>query len=202
MIRQLAIALALFGLTGCLSFIPEPEAPTALYRLGPVEMDETLPLAATVLIRQPEAPRILAGKEIIARDHSEAIRLVDGVEWADRATRLMQLTLLDHLASTGKGLAVLPETGARGEYELSWRISEFALKGRQADARLELTLLNARDRKPIAQDIVETQVTASSSSNSARAEALAEAGRLAIGEAAETLSRRIKEDVERVANET
>ncbi|MEO1476184.1 MAG: ABC-type transport auxiliary lipoprotein family protein [Pseudomonadota bacterium] len=190
--RSVFASLIMLGsLTGCLSIIPEPDAPTALYRLGPVDGDAARPLAASIIIREPEAPRILAGSELVVRDDSEAIRLIRNVEWADRATRLMQLTLLDYLGGEGDGLAVLPEAGTRAPYELVWRVSEFSLQNSDALARLELTLLSADGRAPLQQTVVRSNVRAAGSSSGARARALAEAGRQVIAQTADFVSREI-----------
>lgn len=191
MTRILFVSLALFGLAGCLSIIPQPEAPTALYRLGPVDGDVARPIAANIVIREPEAPRILAGSELVVKDDRGAIRLIRNVEWADRATRLMQLTLLDYLDDEGEGVAVMPEAGTRAPYELAWRISEFSLQDDEAVARLELTLLSSDLRQPIEQATVRSSVLAASSSNGARARALAEAGRQVIAQTADFLSREL-----------
>ncbi len=193
MSRILASLAALLLATACVSFLPQPEAPGALYRIGPVETHASLPPGAIVVIRRPEAPRVLAGTEMVARDGSGAIRFVDGVEWADGLTRLLQLALLDALSTGGGGLAVLPESGARPDYDLVWRVMEFSLRGDRAEVRLELTLLDARSRAPVFQDRLATGVDASSSQNRDRAGALADAGRLAVREAADVLARRVGE---------
>lgn len=191
MIRIIATAFALTTLSACLSLIPTPDAPTALYRLGPVQGDVARPIAADIVIREPEAPRILAGSDMAAKDENGAIRLIRNVEWADRSTRLMQLTLLDYLDSEGEGVAVIPEAGTRASYELAWRISEFSLQNGDAIASLELTLLSANLRAPLEQTTVSASVPASGTSNGARAIALAEAGRQVVAQTADFLSREI-----------
>ena len=140
--RLIAAACALAILSGCVSLIPEQEAPGALYRLGPVEEDSEISFNRSILIRQPDAPRILSGVEISARDANGGIRVVKGAEWADRPTRLMQMVLLDYLGTSEGGVALAPNTGARTEFELSWRLSEFTLLGNTAVAQAELTLLD------------------------------------------------------------
>ncbi|MEO0883908.1 MAG: ABC-type transport auxiliary lipoprotein family protein [Pseudomonadota bacterium] len=191
MIRILATVFALTTLSACLSVIPTPDAPIALYRLGPVQSDIARPIAANIVIREPEAPRILAGSELASKDEDGAIRLIRNVEWADRATRLMQLTLLDYLDDGGQGVAVMPEAGTRAPYELAWRISEFSLQNGEAIARLELTLLSADQRQPLKQVTVRSVVAAVGNSSSARARALAEAGRQVIAQTADFLSREL-----------
>ena len=123
---------------------------------------------------------MLAGVDMVARDTSGAIRLVSGVEWADRAPRLLQLTLLDYFNAEGEGLAVLPETGARADYELSWRISEFALEDNLATARLEVTLLDGQTRTPLEQKMFTSEIRAVNDDAGSRADALSEAGRVAV----------------------
>ena len=140
--RLIASLAAITLLAGCFSLVPEQEAPNALYRLGPVETDTQFAIGHTVLVRQPEAPRILSGVQMTSRDNNNAIRLIRGVEWADRAPRLLQLTVLDYLGTNGGGAAILPETGARADFELSWRVSEFSLQGNTAIGVAELTVLD------------------------------------------------------------
>lgn len=173
----LLLPIMFFSATGCVSLLPEPKVPDALYRLGPVDPDASIVLERSLVVRQPEAPRILSGVDIASRDNRGAVRLVDGVEWADRAPRLFQLTLLDYLGTDGNQLALLPETGARADFELTWRISELALEGDTAIARVQVTVLDGQTRKPLWQKMVSSRLAASSSTSAGRAEALAEAGR-------------------------
>lgn len=182
--RLMLAVVAVMSLSACVSLLPEPKIPQALYQFGPIDTSDQVAIYNSILIRQPEAPRLLAGVDIAARDNSGAIRLVEGAEWADRAPRLFQMTMLDYLSSEGEGAALLPETGARADFELAWRISEFSLLGNRATARVELTLLNGRDRKPLAQRTVESEVTSRSDEPALRAEALAAAGRDIVRQAA------------------
>lgn len=184
MIRILFAVIAISSLSACLSVIPEGDAPEALYRFGPVEAGEGVELTRSVVVREPESPRVLGGIEIVARDGRGALRLVDGVEWADRAPRLFQYTLLDYLSTGHDGIAMLPETGARAEFILTWRISEFALNGDTAVARIELTLLDGIKREPVARRVLKSEVRAENDRSRSRAEAMAEAGRNVVEQAA------------------
>lgn len=175
--RFFAAASAIAMLSGCVSLVPEQEAPGALYRIGPIAEATEIKFTRSILIRQPEAPRILSSAEISARDAKGSIRLVKGAEWADRPTRMMQLALLDYIGAGHGGAALAPNTGARAEFELSWRLSEFALEGNLAIARAELTLLDGRTRSLIRQLTVNSQVEAINGKTSSRALALSEAGR-------------------------
>jgi cholesterol transport system auxiliary component len=175
MIRSIILAAALVALPACVSVIPEPEVPEGLYRFGAVT--ETYPVDTVVAVREPEASRLFGGRVIASEDAAGALRLVRGVEWADNATRLMQVALLDAVNDAGAGVAVAYESGARADYELVWRIEDFSLAGTQARCSLEGTLVEARSRKVVAQTNVASTAAATGSANEARALALAEAGR-------------------------
>ena len=175
--HRLIVALsALTCLSSCVSLLPEKVAPNALYRLGPVTQTESVALTQNVLIRQPEAPRLLSGIDIVARDGSGALRLVNSVQWADRMPRLLQMSLLDHLDASGGGVGLLPETGARADFEMTWRISDFLLEGDKAIARAELTLLDGKTRVPLRQLEIFSEQIATGSAPDKRAVALSAAG--------------------------
>ena len=103
MIRTVSLALACAALSACVSVLPEPEPPEGLYRFGP--MSRQFPVDATVAVREPEASRLFGGRAIAAEDSAGALRFVRGVEWADSATRLMQVAswlLLQRAANSGE----------------------------------------------------------------------------------------------------
>jgi len=181
MIRLLSAALAVTALTACVSVLPEQEAPEGLYRFAPMTARHSLD--ATVAVREPEASRLFGGRAIASEDAAGALRLVRGVEWADSATRLMQVSMLDALDDEGQGVAVAFESGVAADYELVWRVADFTLAGTEARCVLEATLIEARTRKVVAQTNITASETAADSSNAARARALAGAGRACVGDA-------------------
>lgn len=193
MMHHIARLVLIASLGACVSVLPEPEVPNALYRLGPVAEVSGLELDHSVLIRQPEAPLVLSGAQIAARDDDGAVRVVKGVEWADRAPRLFQLNMLDVLNGDGQGFAVLPESGAKTEYQLSWRLAEFSLEGRTATAMIEFVLIDGTTRAPFAQETARIETVARDGSNGARAEALADAGRRAVEAGARFLVDQLEE---------
>ncbi|MEO9968259.1 MAG: ABC-type transport auxiliary lipoprotein family protein [Hyphomonadaceae bacterium] len=184
------------ALGACVSFLPEPEAPTGLYRLGPVNEVSGLELDQNVLIRQPDAARVLSGVEIVALGRDGAVRIVNGVEWADRAPRLLQLNMLDVLNGDGQGHALLPESGAKADYQLSWRLADFSLTDRTATARIEFVLIDGKTRKPLAQETVSIESVAENGSDGARAEAMADAGRRAVEAGARFLVGELETDAQ------
>ena len=146
-VSALALALA-----GCVSVLPEPSTPDALYRIearadGPA-------LYASLEIREPEAPRLMAGAALVSEDFSGALRLIPGAEWAGPATRQIQLAVVDSFTLGEGGAAVLPESGVRTEYQLNSRVQTFGLVRDVAICELSANLIHAGDRKLIAQSKV------------------------------------------------
>ena len=186
MIRDMKLAIlaaALPALLGaCVNVIPQPEAPEALYRFGPMEPVHTL--SATLVVREPEASRLFSGRLIAVEDGDGALRIVPGIQWTDSATSMMQTALLDTLGGQGSHVAVPSDAGAPAQFELAWRISDFTLSGDTARCRLEATLLEGRRRSVLSQTTVATSAVALNSSNPARAKALTDAGRACVSEIA------------------
>ena len=182
MVRAMVLMIVAASLAACVSILPEKKAPEALYRFGPMESMHALD--ASIVIREPEAPRLVGGRAIAAEDRDGALRLVKGVEWTDSATRMMQVALLDTLGGSDGGIAVASDTGAPTDYELAWRISDFTLSGTTARCRIEATLLEGRSRKVLAQTNVSTTAIALDSGNAARAKALTDAGRACVSDVA------------------
>lgn len=182
MVRAMVLMIIAASLAACVSILPEKKAPEALYRFGPMESMHALD--ASIVIREPEASRLVGGRAIAAEDRDGALRLVKGVEWTDSATRMMQVALLDTLGGSDGGIAVASDTGAPTDYELAWRISDFTLSGTTARCRIEATLLEGRSRKVLAQTNVSTTAIALDSGNAARAKALTDAGRACVSDVA------------------
>ena len=182
MIRSISITFAAIALSACVSVLPEQEAPEGLYRFA--APTATYPLDAVVAVREPEASRLFGGRAIASEDQAGSLRLVRGVEWADNATRLMQMAMLDALDDKGAGVAVAFESSVQSDYELVWRVEDLTLAGTLARCRLEATLVEAGTRKVIAQTNVAAETPAAGSSNAERAQALASAGRACAGQIA------------------
>ncbi len=179
--RSLFTLIGLAALGGCLSVLPEPSAPGALYRIG--QMETSSQLAAHVVIREPEAPRLFAGRDMVVEGADGGLRLVAGAEWAGRYTRLVQIALIDSL-SGGDGMALEASSGAPGDYELSWRVSEIAVSGNRARCALDLTLLDGRTRAPVAAAKVSAEGRSSGNAPGERAQALSVASRACVAKAA------------------
>lgn len=184
-VRLLSV-FTIFVLTACVSVLPEPEVPNGLYRLG--DVDERSSISRTLIIREPEGARIYSGKPMVAVGDDGALRLIKGAEWAQPASQMLQVGLLDSFGTDGGGLALAKATGAPGDLELAWRISDFTVSGMVANCELELTLLDGRNRKPLAQKIIEAQAVSSSGTAAARAVALVAAAEDCVHQSAEAIS--------------
>jgi cholesterol transport system auxiliary component len=182
MIRLISIAFAAVTLSACVSVLPEQKAPQGLYRFAAPAT--TYPLEAVVAVREPEASRLFGGRAIASEDQAGSLRLVRSVEWADNATRLMQVAMLDALDDKGDGVAVAFESSVQSDYELVWRVEDFTLAGTLARCRLEATLVEAGTRKVVAQTNVAAEAPATGSSNADRAQALGTVGRDCVGQVA------------------
>ena len=53
-------------LAGCVSVLPEPEAPDALYRIEGSRMVANL--SQNVVVREPDAPRLSSGQSMVSED--------------------------------------------------------------------------------------------------------------------------------------
>lgn len=182
MLRSVCLIASLVALTACVSVLPEQKTPDALYRFGP--MDAVHEVSASIMVREPDASRLFSGRSIAAEGDDGGLRLVNGVEWADNATRMMQTALVDSLSGQGDDVAVTSTMGAPTDYEIAWRVSDFTLLGETARCRVEATLLDGRSRSVLDQTLVETSAIAATDRNSDRAKALTEAGRACVGDVA------------------
>lgn len=150
-LRTLVIVAA-SALAGCVSVLPEPVVPDALYTIEAAT--ERQVLNANIIVREAESPQISAGQAIVTEDASGALRLLPSVEWAGPSTRLLQLAIIDSFEA-GEGAAVLPETGIAAPYEVMTRVQYFGLRENTAVCRIALQVVEARSRKLVgSQDVM------------------------------------------------
>lgn len=184
---RMLIALAAIILSGCVSVLPEPEVPGGLYRLG--DITPSAEISRDLVVREPEGGRVFSGKAMASIGDDGALRLIRGVEWAQPASRILQIGVLDAISKDGEGLALAKDTGAPGDLELAWRIAELALDDETARCEVELTLLHGKTREPLYQQRVETSASVSSRRSDDRALALVEAARACVYETASVVAK-------------
>ncbi len=180
--RGILFAAAL-SVAGCVSVLPEPETPDALYRIEAAQVRQDL--SVNLVVREPDAAQIVAGQALVTVDASGAMRLVRSVEWSGRSTRLLQLALVDSFSMNGGGAALLPETAVTAQYELISRVQAFELRGEEAVCELTVSIVNTRIHGLVEQTEVSAQRTAQSDRAPARAAALKSAGEACVAQMAE-----------------
>lgn len=181
--QLISLLAASAALGGCLSVLPEPSAPDALYRIE-ASKDQT-GLSQDLIIREPEAPRLIAGQGMVSQASDGALRLVPGVEWSGGATRQMQLAMLDSFEIGAGGNAVLPELGIVAPYELASYLKELNLQGERAVCTITVTVVTTGNRGLVDRKEIRSTVNATSSSARDRAQALREAGSNCAAQAAQ-----------------
>ena len=113
--------------TACVSVLPEPEAPEALYRVEAVT--EYSGLSQDLIVREPEAPRLISGQNMISEGGDGGLRVVRGVEWSGPSTRQIQLAMVNSFKIGEAGNAVLPELGVLAQFELASQLKILRLRG-------------------------------------------------------------------------
>ena len=174
MVHRICFIALTFVLSACVSVLPEPQGPDALYGIDAPQA--AVNVDADIIIREPDAPSLLAGKAVVSEDPTGAMRLVRDVEWSDRATRLMQRALLDAISPTGEGVALANTSASLARFELSWRLVDFQLLGSTGVCRIRATVFEINNGTTAAQTIVEAERPARSDDNVDRIRALSEAG--------------------------
>jgi cholesterol transport system auxiliary component len=164
-------ALSLIPLaSACVSVLPEPEAPEALYS---IESDvEHAGLMHNVIIREPEAPRLVSGQSLISEGADGGLRVVPGVEWSGSATRQIQLAMVNSFKGGEPGNAVLPELGIVASYELASQLSVLRLQDQTGICEIDASLVSTIDRTLVAREQIRATERAGNDSPSARALAL------------------------------
>lgn len=166
------LALAPF-LSGCLSVLPEPATPDALYRVEAAQKFDGL--SEHLIVREPEAPRLIAGQGMVSEGADGGLRLVPSVEWSGSATRQIQLAMIDSFQVGDAGNALLPEMGVSAAFELGSQLKTLSLRGNTARCVMTLSLVTTGDRQLVALTEVSASKTADSDRNRDRATALREA---------------------------
>lgn len=178
-----ALGASLFALVGCVSVLPEPEAPEALYAIEASTAYDGL--SADLIIREPEAPRLVGGQGIVSEGGDGGLRLVRGVEWSGSATRQIQLAMVDSFKAGDAGNALLPEYGVLAGYELASQVKRLRLEGDVAVCEMAVSLIESEDRQLVQLTEVSNQEQAVSGSARDRALALRRAASDCAGDAAQ-----------------
>jgi ABC-type uncharacterized transport system auxiliary subunit len=191
LLASLSFGLAAF-LGGCVNVLPQPETPSALIALPPERAEAPRdPLRADVAIYPPDSSRAFAGVNMAVRNDQEMVYLAD-VRWADAPPRLLQGAVVDALSgAAGDGRAAPAQLGANVDYDVRWRIVDLSA-GRDTSpvkVEVEVSLLDSRSRRMIAQDTYRAEGSPASRSPRDRAAALAVAAQSVANQVAAFVAR-------------
>ncbi len=168
LLKPAALALALAGLGGCVSLLPEAE-PVSVYRLSaPAPSEWSGQDWTIVLIELPVAPRGLSGDTIAVLRPGQSLAYINGARWISPAPEVVQDLLIDTFNSGQSGLVpARPEDGVRADYELRLDLREFeAVYDRGEDAaplirvRLAARLVAERGRRFVGARVFMAEVRA------------------------------------------
>lgn len=145
--RTAAFSLLALSLAGCVSVLPEPVVPDALYRFSstarPVEGAPVL-LTADVAVFEPEGSNLLLGRDIVFEGPGGELNVLARSEWSEPASRLLQAALLDRLSvrhPESTGVAVDERFSVTSAYELRWTIRDLVVGPDSAVITARVTLL-------------------------------------------------------------
>lgn len=195
-ITRLATPIVLTGMMmvgGCVSVLPEPATPNALIRLT---ADDVRPaqqaLETVVVVHSPVVPGALSGVEMASSEGRE-LRYINDVRWADTPNRMIQSAMIDALSRTdGEGFAVGMKAGARANYALRSTVRDLSVDKDTglAVCDLRLTLVAQPGRRIVTTGEVRVEIASSGRSDTARANALAQAMAEASAKAADFVAQK------------
>ncbi|MEL7108839.1 MAG: ABC-type transport auxiliary lipoprotein family protein [Pseudomonadota bacterium] len=169
-LKWISISLAALSLSACVSVLPEPEAPDALYSVDANAAHAGL--THNIIVREPEAARLIAGQGMVSERVDGGLRLIAGAEWAGPATRQIQFAMIESFATGEAANAVAPELGIFTDYELASRLSHLQMQGERAVCEMTVSVIASSDRSLLARTVISADATATSQSATARAQAL------------------------------
>jgi len=176
LLRLLPVWLLFFALTGCASWLgsgdarehPAIYAPTphlALNRDGPT-------LDASVLIAAPSAAPMLDSPRIVVRLAGDELQYLRGARWSRPAPELLQDALLHVLEDSGRLQVARQDSGFSADWLLVMDLRRFEADYRQGPVpNIEIVvsakLLNRKDKRIIAWNILTHSESAQASSTEA-----------------------------------
>lgn len=112
--------------TGCVSILPEPAPPPAVYRLetSTTPVDKS---ASPEIIRvdRPSSPQIFNANDIVVTMDGQKLSAVAQANWSEVTPVVIQDAMIDALANSRSFIGLLPTSGARTETRLHLSIKNF-----------------------------------------------------------------------------
>jgi cholesterol transport system auxiliary component len=145
---------AMLMMAGCISVLPEAKAPDAAYLIAaPSQPGSSARLVVRVAVLEPDAVRLMGGRQILFRGRDGGLRLVPEVQWAETATLMLQRALADTLqdAAGPGGFAQAGSAGGGEGVEVDWHIDLMVVEADRALTVANVTLRDAQTRTPLTQ---------------------------------------------------
>jgi cholesterol transport system auxiliary component len=180
--RFVLALMSTLALTGCISLLPEPPPPPALFVLeaGPVQRVEGAPVDAVISVAEPGGERVILGSDLIWRT-GDSLAYVDQVQWSGRAENRLQALVVETITRQGRARAAVRSGAAQSDYEVRWDVMDFEVveSGGAFSAHFaaDVKIVEASSRRILASEIISTEAPVASRSSSAAADGLARAAR-------------------------
>lgn len=169
-IKWIGFGVASSLLCACVSVLPQPETPDALYSIE--ASTRHAGLVDNIIVREPEAGRLIAGRGMVSETGQGGLRLISGAEWSGSATRELQFAMIGSFQAGGAGSAVAPELGILANYELASRLTRLQMEGTRARCAMVVSVIESKDRSLLARVEISAESDATSKSSADRARAL------------------------------
>jgi len=148
------ILLSGLFLSGCVSFLPEPEPAETIYRLSSAKQGvEQSPNAFIVRIDRPSVSNIFETRDIIVSPDGRRLASASGAKWADLIPVMIQNSFVDLMGQHEKLVGVIPSSGARTDIRVHLTVKNFEARFDQGELSAPLavvhysvTLSNASNR--------------------------------------------------------
>jgi len=179
MMRALSL-LPLLMLGGCITLLPEPPPPPAVFALEARDVVESTnpPVDAVVGIAIPTGERAILGSDLIWRT-GDQLAYVSQTQWSGRADSALQSMLAETLIRQGRFRSATRSGEARAEFEIRWEVLDFEVDEASMEAKFvaEVRLVQSPGRRIVASTIVNSSAPVSDRSATHAANALARAAR-------------------------
>jgi ABC-type uncharacterized transport system auxiliary subunit len=180
MMRASALLISAAMLSGCISLLPEPPPPPAVFVLeaGDVQQVEGEIVDAVIGISAPSGERAILGSDLIWRT-GDQLAYVSQTQWSGRADSALQALLAETIIRQGRFRAATRSGEARAEYEIRWQVLDFEVfeSDMKAHFTAEVRLVQSPGRQIIASEIISAEAPVSDRSATVAAQALARAAR-------------------------
>lgn len=199
-LKTTVLSVMALSIAGCVSVLPEPVVPDALYRFTSTSQPMSgapVTLPANIIVFEPEGSSLLLGRNIAYETSDGALSVLPEAEWTESASRLLQSALLDRLSlqsADSAGVAVDERLTLSAAYELHWTVRDLVIGEDDAVATARVEILNGRSGGIVGQTFITRREPYSGRADTEGTRALIRAARGVIDEIATELPGLMSED--------